>query len=127
MRSWTVGLAILAGLLGAAGVGLAAAGAHLEGGAIVTTAANIMLFHAAALIAICAAAAASPSGRGLLGAATILACGTILFSGEIALHVLAGVTGLRKAAPIGGGLMIVGWLGIAITLPIALGRSMDLR
>ncbi len=126
MRIWMMGLAVLAGLFGAAGVGLAAAGAHVSGGSTVTTAANFLLFHAAALVGFCGLATSRRS-RGVLLAASIVALGTMLFSGELALHTLAGVDLLQSAAPIGGTLMILGWLVAAFTLPIALGKSPGAR
>ena len=122
MRFWIIGLAVLTGVFGAAGVGLAAAGAHVSGGPSLTTAANFLLFHATALLGFCGLAASCRS-RGVLVAATVIALGTILFSGELALHTLAGIGLLQRAAPIGGSLMILGWVIAAFALPIALGKT----
>ena len=119
MRRWVACLAAVAGLFGAAGVGLAAAGAHLAGGSVVTTAAQFLLFHAAALVALCTAAAISGRPVGICAAASMIALGTILFSGDLALRGLAGVTPLHLAAPTGGMILIVGWLGAAVALPFA--------
>lgn len=121
MRVWSMGLAALAGLFGAAGVGLAAVGAHRAESPLVTTAAYFLLFHAAAIVPLCAFA--RPRGdRALLVAASLIALGVFLFSGELALHALAGLTPLPIAAPTGGILMIAGWLTAAVAMPTALGR-----
>lgn len=121
MRAWMMILASLAGLFGAAGVALAAAGAHITGEGILRTAADFLLFHAAALFALLAIARGAPTPRGMLAAATLIALGTLLFSGDIALLSLAHVHPIPMAAPIGGILLILGWIASAITAPLALG------
>ena len=114
-----MGLAALGCLFGAAGVALAAAGAHRPEAALATTAGYFLLFHAAALVGM---AGITPPGRLLNAAATSLATGVILFAGELALHALAGLKPVPIAAPTGGVLMILGWLVAAFALPRALGR-----
>ena len=121
MRGWWKCLTALAGLMGASGVGLAAAGAHRSGNPNVTTAAYFLLFHAAAIIALCARAPVR-GWRAILVAASLLALGVILFSGELAAHALADV-GLPFAAPTGGILLILGWLVAAIALPASADAS----
>lgn len=116
MRGWWMCLTALAGLMGASGVGLAAAGAHRAGNPNVTTAAYFLLFHAAAIIALCARDPAR-GWRRILVAASLLALGAVLFSGELAVHALADVALLPFAAPTGGVLMILGWLVAALALP----------
>ena len=124
MRVWIIIVSALAGLYGAAGVALAAAGAHLGGnGALATTAAYFLLFHAAALVGLCTAAAGSRRAMPLMTAASLIALGILLFSGHLALHALADHVPLPIAAPIGGSLAILGWLVAAIALPLALDRS----
>ena len=120
MRAWSMGLAALGCLFGAAGVALAAAAAHRPESALATTGAYFLLFHAAAITGF---GAIVPRDRFVNVAATLLAVGVILFSGELALHALAGLRPLPMAAPTGGMLMILGWLAAAIALPRALGRS----
>ncbi len=122
MRGWSMCLSALAGLMGASGVGLAAAGAHRSGNPNVTTAAYFLLFHAAAIIALCTRTP-SAGTRAILVAASLLTLGAILFSGELAVHALADIAPLPLAAPVGGMLMILGWLVAAIALPIAVGAS----
>ena len=121
MRTWIIIVAALAGLYGAAGVALAAAGAHLGGsGGLATTAANFLLFHAAALVGMSTAAAHGRRAAPLMAAASLVATGAFLFSGHLALHALAGRVPVRIAAPVGGSLTILGWLVAAVALPLAL-------
>ena len=119
MRAWSMSLAAFGCLCGAAGVALAAAGAHRPEAALATTAGTFLLLHAAAIAGF---AAFTPPSRLLATAATLLALGVTLFSGELALHALAGLRPLPMAAPTGGLLMIAGWLLAAIALPRALVR-----
>jgi uncharacterized membrane protein YgdD (TMEM256/DUF423 family) len=119
MRLWIMVLAALAGLFGAAGVGAAAAAAHISGDATLHTAADFLLFHAAALLAIVALARAAPH-RGLLVAGSLIALGTVLFSGDLAIRALAGLRLIPMAAPTGGMLLIAGWIAAAIATPLSL-------
>ena len=119
MVGWTMVLAVLAGLLGAAGVAAAATAAHIAGDASLHTAADFLLFHAAALLALVAMAGSRPH-RGLLAAGSLIAVGTALFSGDLALRVLAGLRPWPMAAPTGGTLLIAGWLAVAVAGPLAL-------
>ncbi len=119
MRAWLMVLAALAGVFGAAGVGLAAAAAHLTGEATLKTAADFLLFHAAALLAICAFMRQAPRAP-LLVAGTLVALGTTLFSGDLALRALAGLRLVPMAAPTGGMLLIAGWVLTAVAAPLVL-------
>jgi len=121
MRGWSMGLAAAGGLFGAAGVALAAAGAHSGAGPLAATAATFLLVHAGAILSLCALA--RPDGDAALRAtASLLAVGVFLFSGELAAHALLGVQPLPIAAPTGGLLMIAGWLASAVALPLTLHR-----
>ena len=119
MRAWSMGLSATGCLFGAAGVALAAAGAHRPEGALATTAAYFLLFHAAMIAGL---GACVRHDRLLAIAATLLAAGVTLFSGELALHALAGLRPVPMAAPTGGMLMILGWLVAAVAVPRAIGR-----
>lgn len=101
-------LVLLGGLAGAAGVALSAYAAHAGGGNL-GTAAQFLLFHAPALLAI-GLAARSPV---MLIAGFALALGVTLFAGDLAMRALAGHRLFPMAAPAGGSLLIVSWLGIA--------------
>lgn len=109
-------LYVLAGALFAAGgVALSAAAAHVASGATVETAARFLLLHGIALIAITAARAAGLLApvTGRLGSAMIV-LGSLLFCGDLALRGLAGIAPLPIAAPVGGSLLIAGWLVTAV-------------
>jgi uncharacterized membrane protein YgdD (TMEM256/DUF423 family) len=117
-------LIALAGLMGAAGVVLLAAGAHAAPGAGLDSAGQMLLFHAAGVIA---AAAALQSGllfRPLALAAAIgLVVGAVLFSGDIAMRAFAGHRLFPMAAPTGGFVLIASWLGVAVAAVVALARG----
>ena len=102
-------LLAVAGLMGAAGVGLAAWAAHRTGGDILTTAALFLLIHASAVSGL----ALRRDGWPILGPATVLAVGAILFSGDLALRTTLNLKPWAMAAPTGGLLMIAGWLWLA--------------
>ncbi len=122
MRGWWMGLTATAGLMGAAGVALAAVGAHRSGNPNVTTAAYFLLLHATAVTALCARAPAA-GRRSVLAAASLLTLGAVLFSGELALHALGDVAVLPYAAPTGGMLMILGWLAAAVAVPASAAQT----
>ena len=108
-------LAGLAALMGAAGVALAAAGAHSDGGEFVRTASLFLILHAAALVAVCAHRAGPwPTVAGLA-----LAAGAILFAADLAVRAFLGAKLFPYAAPIGGSLMILAWLGLALAFGLA--------
>ena len=115
MNRLSVLIACLAAILGAAGVGMAAASAHLAPGSSLSSAALIALTQAPAILAALAAGHAGLLARGgaIIGAGALL-LGAILFSADIALRVFVGQPLFAMAAPIGGMVLIVGWLGLAI-------------
>jgi uncharacterized membrane protein YgdD (TMEM256/DUF423 family) len=117
-------LIALAGLLGAAGVVLAAAAAHVAPGSGLDSAAWMLLFHATAIIAGAAAVqhglVARPLGLAALGAFVL---GAALFSGDIALRAFAGHRLFPMAAPSGGVILIGAWLLLAVAALIALSRA----
>lgn len=107
---------LLAGIAGAIGVALAARDAH-PGEVIISsqtdllkTASTILTIHAAALLAI---GVATTGGRILSAGGAVLTLGLILFCGELTLHALTGEGAFVYAAPIGGVLLILGWLIVA--------------
>ena len=115
---------ILAGLMGAGGVALAAAAAHAAPGAGLEGAANLLMIHAAAVLA---AAALMRQGLlwGPLGTAAMagFALGATLFAGDIALRAFAGHPLFPFAAPWGGSLLILSWLVLAAAAIAALRRG----
>jgi uncharacterized membrane protein YgdD (TMEM256/DUF423 family) len=107
-------LIALAGLMGAAGIVLAAAGAHVAPGAGLDSAASMLLFHAAAVIGGAALIQQGALWRPL--ALAVLAAwvlGAVLFSGDIALRAFTAHRLFPFAAPSGGFISIAAWLGLA--------------
>jgi uncharacterized membrane protein YgdD (TMEM256/DUF423 family) len=106
-------LIALAGLIGAAGVILAAAGAHAAPHAGLDSAAYLLLFHAAAVLG-----GAALTQQGLLWRPLALAvliawiAGAALFSSDVALRAFAGHRLFAMAAPTGGVILIAAWVGL---------------
>lgn len=99
-----------AGLCGALGVMLAAAGSHRADGNL-STAGNFLLFHAPALIGLSLLA-----GRRLAKiAGWVLIAALVLFAGDLTSLSLLGHSAFPLAAPLGGVGLIVGWLLVAAT------------
>lgn len=103
-------LVLAGGLVGAAGVALSAAAAH-RGGAFTGTAASFLLMHAPVFL-----------GIGLIGgnrclriASLMLLAGLLLFSGDLLARDFLGSRLFPMSAPIGGTLLIAGWLAIAVS------------
>lgn len=113
--------AAFAGLAGACGVGLAAAGAHVAPGPLITTAADFLLVHAVAVLALAGLALAAPRRGGwFLGGAIFLILGSCLFCGDLAMRALIDRRLFPMAAPIGGSLLIFGWVAVTIAGIVAL-------
>ena len=113
-----------AGLMGAAGVILLAAGAHAAPGAGLDGAGQMLLFHAAAVVA-----TASALQQGLLFrllaivAATGFVVGAPLFSADIAMRAFAGHRLFPFAAPSGGFILIASWLALCVAALLAVARG----
>jgi uncharacterized membrane protein YgdD (TMEM256/DUF423 family) len=103
-------LVLAGGLVGAAGVALSAAAAH-RGGAFTGTAANFLLMHAPVFLAIGLAG----GNRCLRIASLALFVGLLLFSGDLLARDFLGSRLFPMSAPIGGTLLIAGWLAIAVS------------
>jgi uncharacterized membrane protein YgdD (TMEM256/DUF423 family) len=117
-------LAGVAALMGAAGVALAAAGVHANGGELAQRGALFLLLHAVAALAIAAHVRIAPaSARALLIVGFVMEAGAILFSGELAMHVFTGERIFPFAAPLGGTTMILSWIALALVFAIASRRE----
>ncbi len=117
-------LIALAGLMGAGGIVLAAAGAHVAPGTGLDGAAYMLLFHAAAVLGGAALVQQGVLWRPL--AFVVLAgwvLGAALFSGDIALRAFAGHRLFPFAAPSGGFILIAAWLALAGAAVAALLRG----
>jgi uncharacterized membrane protein YgdD (TMEM256/DUF423 family) len=107
---------LLAGaLLAASGVAFGAFGAHALRDVLGPaeagwwqTAVQYQMWHAIALVAL----AAIPAAR-LAAPAALLGAGTLVFSGSLYLMALTGARQLGMVTPVGGLLMIIGWLLLA--------------
>ncbi|WP_247970500.1 DUF423 domain-containing protein [Bradyrhizobium sp. 195] len=110
----------LAGLMGAAGVALAAASAHGGDASRLASASAMLLFHATAILATVALLARGllHGGIGLVGASG-LAIGAALFAGDLSLRQYAGHSLFPYAAPTGGTVMILGWLAVTLAAVVA--------
>jgi uncharacterized membrane protein YgdD (TMEM256/DUF423 family) len=117
-------LIVLAGLMGSAGVVLAAASAHVAAGVGLDIAAQMLLFHATAVVALVAMLDRGLVWRPLgLVAALALALGAVLFAGDLTMRAFAQAHLFPMAAPTGGTVMIGGWLALAASAVIQLWRG----
>ncbi|MGC1777768.1 MAG: DUF423 domain-containing protein [Xanthobacteraceae bacterium] len=106
-------LIAFAGGMGAAGIMLAAAGAHVAPGAGLESAAYMLLFHAAAMLGGAALVQQGILWRSLgLVVLAGFVLGAALFSGDIALRALTAHRLFPFAAPSGGFILIASWLGL---------------
>ena len=109
-------LIALAGLMGASGVVLAAASAHLADAMRLGAASSMLLFHAAAVpgtVALAERRILHP--RIALAAAFGFVVAAALFAGDLTLRQYAGHSLFPFAAPAGGTLLIVSWLVLALS------------
>lgn len=114
-RRWPAAFLACAGLMGAAGVGIAAAGDHLAGGDLARTSSSFLLVHAGAVAAGSCWALARPRGLALLAIGLVLLTGgAVLFSGELVAAALAEWHPVPLAAPVGGLCLIAGWVTLAL-------------
>jgi uncharacterized membrane protein YgdD (TMEM256/DUF423 family) len=119
-----LGIAVAAGLLGAAGVTLAAVAAHRVPTPAMASAAQMLMVHAVAVLAISAWAVRSANAAGWWRtAARVMLLGVALFSGDIALRGLELGQLFPRAAPVGGSLTILSWVLVSIAAAIEWRRS----
>jgi uncharacterized membrane protein YgdD (TMEM256/DUF423 family) len=102
-------------LLAASGVMLGAFGAHALRASLDPvrlgwwqTAVQYQMWHAIGLVALAAAPLPRPGRPALL-----LTLGTLIFSGTLYLMALTGIRWLGAITPLGGAMMILGWLLLA--------------
>jgi uncharacterized membrane protein YgdD (TMEM256/DUF423 family) len=107
-------LVALAGLMGAAGVALAAASAHQPDATRLAAPSSMLLFHASAVLAAVLLAERRIIHVGIgLAAAFGFVAAAALFAGDLTLRQYAGHGLFPMAAPSGGTLLIVSWLLLA--------------
>jgi uncharacterized membrane protein YgdD (TMEM256/DUF423 family) len=112
-------MGVLAGLLGAAGVGAAALAAHGGYSDSLRIASEFALIHGALAMALLIR---NPT-RMTAAAAGLVLLGALLFCGDLGMRALATRSLFPMAAPSGGLLMIAGWLaaGLATFLEVKRG------
>jgi uncharacterized membrane protein YgdD (TMEM256/DUF423 family) len=119
-----LGLAIAAGLMGAAGVALAAVAAHRLPTPAMASAAQMLMVHAVAVLAVSAWAVRSLHAAGWWRvAARVMLLGVALFAGDVALRGFEAGQLFPKAAPIGGSLTILSWILVAVAAAVDWRRS----
>jgi len=101
-------LAVVAGAFGAHGL---KARLTVDQLAAWATASQYHLLHSVVLLAL--ALYALQSGRPVKLQASLVLAGTVLFSGSIYLLLLTGQRWLGPVTPIGGMLLIAGWISLA--------------
>lgn len=115
---------IIAGVMGAAGIVLAAVSAHHANGLGLEAPAYMLLFHATALLS-----AAAALDRGLMwrplgiGAIAGFVLGVALFAGDLSLRAFAGHRLFPMAAPTGGLVLMAAWIALALAGVVAATRS----
>ena len=114
----------LAALLGGLGVAIGAFGAHAlhdtlaKAGRLDTfeTAVRYHFYHALALLAAGVLWAARPELRALGTTGWLWLGGVVVFSGSLYALCFTGITKLGAVAPIGGLLLLAGWLSLALAV-----------
>jgi uncharacterized membrane protein YgdD (TMEM256/DUF423 family) len=123
-RKWVCACSALSGLTGAGGMILLAASAHLLPDPRFQTAAYLMLLHAVAALALSSFALAVPQRAiWFAGAAGMLLSGSLLFACDMTLRATVGARLFPMAAPLGGSLLILGWIIVALSAAIVLWPS----
>ena len=125
-RGWL----FIGALSAAIAVGLGAFGAHglravltAEMLAVFETGVRYQMYHALALVALGLAGSAR-LGRLANVAGGLFVMGSVGFSGSLYLLTLAGTKGIGLVTPLGGVLLLVGWLVLAVAaLKAAPGRG----
>lgn len=107
-EAWRRALLATAGALGAIGVMAAAASSHGGGSRNLGAIAAIALAHGPALLTL----ALAGRGRVLGVAGALMAAGTVIFVGDLAMREWLGRGLFPGAAPLGGVGMIAAWLMI---------------
>ncbi|WP_349360760.1 DUF423 domain-containing protein [Stappia sp.] len=103
---------LLAGLAGAAGVALAAGASHAAAGALLEPASRMLLVHAPLYLFLAFALRWRPRSI-FAGIGLVLTLGLLLFCGDLLARAFAGTRLFPFAAPLGGSLLILTWVGVA--------------
>ena len=116
--------ALIAALQGAAGVSLAGAAAHVEASPLLSTASQFLMTHAAVGLALASFLVREvPYPGGLRAEVLALQTGVALFATDLVARSFLGGKLFAYAAPIGGGLTILAWLGLVIWAALSLRQT----
>ena len=108
-------LILLGGFSGALGVSLSALAAHHPGGTTLAPAAQFLLAHGPVFLALAALHRTKALPGWMIAAGTVLlGLGLAFFAGDLSRRVFFGERLFPMAAPVGGALLIGGWLWIAV-------------
>lgn len=114
------GLVVIGALSAALAVGLGAFGAHglravlsAEMLAVFETGVRYQMYHALALVALGLAPVLASCRLAKLAGGLFVA-GTVCFSGSLYLLTLAGTRGIGLVTPLGGLMLLAGWLVLAL-------------
>jgi len=111
----TRALIAIAGLIGAAGIMLAARAAHGGDAPHLVTASSMLLFHAPVILAVVLLDDRALVQRHLaISAAIGFAAGAALFAGDLTSLDLAGHSLFPLAAPTGGTILIASWVLLTV-------------
>ncbi|MBU6457244.1 MAG: DUF423 domain-containing protein [Bradyrhizobium sp.] len=112
-------LVVLAAIMGADGIALAAAAAHLpdaaHNAAHLASASSMLLFHGIAVLAVVVLVERGILRFGIgMAAAWGFVVAAALFAGDLTVRQYAGHRLFPMAAPTGGTLLILSWLAVAV-------------
>jgi uncharacterized membrane protein YgdD (TMEM256/DUF423 family) len=102
----------VAGILGASGIALSALAAHGGDARLIGTAAAMSLAHAPALLAL---HASFERIRLASVAGLLIGLGCVIFVADLLFRARWGHGLFAMSAPIGGSMMIIGWLLVAVS------------
>lgn len=101
----------IAALWGVLGMVMLASGSHPPATSLLATGGQVLLFHAAAVLAVTNTQLVSGWRRA--APIALMLTGSGLFALALGLHVLTGVAAFGFLAPVGGSVAILGWLALA--------------
>jgi uncharacterized membrane protein YgdD (TMEM256/DUF423 family) len=105
---------VLGGAVGAAGVVFMALAAHADSSGLLSTAAEMMMFHAPVILLLGVLAQVRRSVF-LPFALGLMIAGLALFCGDLLSRAFGETRLFPNAAPTGGMLLIVGWIAIVLS------------
>ncbi|MFT4098096.1 MAG: DUF423 domain-containing protein [Rhodoblastus sp.] len=106
-------LAAIAAFMGAAGVATAALAAHANANPLLASVSQMLMVHAAAVLALLALGRGRRDEFWFVAAAGAMVLGVCLFAGDLSARVWLDSRLFPFAAPTGGSLTIAAWLAAA--------------